>query len=52
MKFDEWASGLTKYVVGTKANPPKKPRSPPKNGNVMPKNMVSAGQHGEETHNQ
>lgn len=33
---------LTKYVVGAKANPPKKPRSPPKKGNVIPMNIVNA----------
>jgi hypothetical protein len=32
----------TKYVVGAKANPPKKLRSPPKKGKVIPRNMVSA----------
>lgn len=33
---------LTKYVVGAKANPPKKLRRPLKNGNVMPTNIVNA----------
>jgi hypothetical protein len=32
----------TKYVVGANANPPKKLRSPPKKGKVIPMNMVSA----------
>jgi len=35
-------SCYTKYVVGAKANPPKKLRSPPKKGKVIPRNMVSA----------
>ena len=34
--------GLTKYVVGAKANPPKNPSSAPKNGNVIAKNIVKA----------
>lgn len=33
---------LTKYVVGAKARPPKKPRRPPKKGNVIAINMVNA----------
>ena len=33
---------LTKYVVGAKANPPKKPRSPPKKGKQIPTNIVNA----------
>jgi len=32
----------TKYVVEAKGNPPKKLRSPPKKGKVIPRNMVSA----------
>lgn len=35
-------TNLTKYVVGAKAKPPKKPRTPPKKGNVIAINMVSA----------
>lgn len=35
--------GLTKYVVGAKAKPPKNPRRPPKNGNVIAMNIVNAG---------
>lgn len=34
--------GLTKYVVGAKANPPKNPSSAPKNGNVIAINIVKA----------
>lgn len=34
--------GLTKYVVGANANPPKNPRRAPKNGKVMPTNIVNA----------
>lgn len=34
--------GLTKYVVGANANPPKNPRSSLKNGNVIPMNIVKA----------
>lgn len=33
---------LTKYVVGAKANPPKNPRSPPKNGKMIPTIIVKA----------
>lgn len=33
---------LTKYVVGAKANPPKKPRRPPKKGKQMAINIVKA----------
>ena len=33
---------LTKYVVGANANPPKNAKRPPKNGNVIPRNMVAA----------
>lgn len=33
---------LTKYVVGVTANPPKKPNKPPKNGNVIARNIVNA----------
>lgn len=33
---------LTKYVVGAKPNPPKKPRRSPKKGNVTPMNNVNA----------
>lgn len=40
-KLEGW-SLLTKYVVGAKANPPKKPRRPPKKGNVIPTNIVDA----------
>jgi len=32
---------LTKYEAGAKTNPPKKPRSPPKKGNVTPMNNVN-----------
>lgn len=35
-------SWLTKYVVGAKANPPKNPRRPPKNGKVIATNIVNA----------
>jgi hypothetical protein len=35
-------SWLTKYVVGAKANPPKNPSRPPKNGKVMAMNIVNA----------
>jgi hypothetical protein len=35
-------SRLTKYVVGAKANPPKNPSRPPKNGKVMATNIVNA----------
>ena len=34
--------GLTKYVVGAKANPPKNPSNAPKNGNVIAINIVKA----------
>jgi hypothetical protein len=34
--------GLTKYVVGANANPPKNPRRAPKNGKVIPTNIVNA----------
>jgi len=33
---------LTKYVVGAKANPPKNPKRPPKNGKIIPTNIVNA----------
>jgi hypothetical protein len=33
---------LTKYEVGAKPNPPKKPRRSPKKGNVTPTNNVNA----------
>lgn len=33
---------LTKYVVGANANPPKNANRPPKNGNVIPTNIVAA----------
>lgn len=32
---------LTKYVVGAKANPPKKPRRPPKKGIAIPTIIVN-----------
>jgi hypothetical protein len=32
---------LTKYVVGAKANPPKKPRRPPKKGTAIPTIIVN-----------
>ena len=35
-------SWLTKYVVGAKANPPKNPRRPSKNGKVIAMNIVNA----------
>lgn len=38
----ERIKGLTKYVVGANANPPKNPRRPPKKGNVMATNIVNA----------
>ena len=39
---DQWE--LTKYVVGAKANPPKKPSNPPKKGMVMATNVVKAAE--------
>lgn len=33
---------LTKYVVGANANPPKNANRPPKNGKVIPTNIVAA----------
>jgi len=45
-KFSDYIynfSWLTKYVVGAKANPPKNPSRPPKNGNVIAMNIVNAG---------
>lgn len=33
---------LTKYDVGAKPNPPKKPRRSPKKGKVTPANRVNA----------
>ena len=33
---------LTKYAVGAKPNPPKKPRRSPKKGKVTPTNNVNA----------
>jgi len=44
-KFSDYAynfSWLTKYVVGAKANPPKNPKRPPKNGKVIAMNIVNA----------
>jgi hypothetical protein len=35
-----WYLLLTKYVVGANTSPPKNPSSPPKNGKVMPMNIV------------
>ena len=45
LKFSNYIynfSWLTKYVVGAKANPPKNPSSPPKNGMVIAMNIVNA----------
>lgn len=36
--------GLTKYVVGAKANPPKNPKRPPKKGKLIPTNIVKAAE--------
>ena len=33
---------LTKYVVGAKTSPPKKPRRPPKKGIIIPTIIVNA----------
>jgi len=41
MNWDAY-SWLTKYVVGAKANPPKNPRRPSKNGKVIAMNIVNA----------
>ena len=41
-EFSSKLLGLTKYVVGANANPPKNPRRPPKKGKVMAMNMVNA----------
>lgn len=41
---DDCKNELTKYVVGAKANPPKNPISEPKNGKLIPTNIVSAAE--------
>jgi len=41
-KITEGFEGLTKYVVGANANPPKNPRREPKKGKVMATNNVNA----------
>ena len=43
-KLDDCKNELTKYVVGAKANPPKKPIREPKNGKLIPMNIVTAAE--------
>ena len=41
-KLNDMGARLTKYEVGAKPNPPKKPRRSPKKGKVTPTNKVNA----------